>query len=128
MQPRGFTLLELAVVLAVLGLATALVAPAGFRMIASWQRATQAEAVLGELAALPERSRRLGRDLTLGPGTLDRNRLPALPEGWTLQLDEPLTVRTNGACTPTRGALLAEGPPLRFTLEAPYCRVRLTAE
>ena len=38
MRERGFTLLEMIVVLAILGLATALVAPATLRSIDSWQR------------------------------------------------------------------------------------------
>ena len=60
---RGFTLLELVVVLALLALATALVAPSGFRMMASWRRATEVDASLAAVAALGSNAAQQGRAL-----------------------------------------------------------------
>lgn len=123
---RGFTLLETLVVLALLGLAVALVAPAGYRMIASWQRATDAETILGALAALPDRARARGVDLHLPAGELAARPDLPLPEGWRLVLARPLSVRANGACSGTQGELWeGETFALGFALEAPYCRIRL---
>lgn len=121
----GFTLLELVVVLALLGLATALVAPAGFRMIASWRRATDVDAVLGTLVALGSRARQEGRAIQLPAGEVDPKRMGALPDGWTLTLDTPLTVQANGACSGTRGEMRHENYVRQFVLQAPFCRGEL---
>lgn len=124
-RAHGFSLLELLVVLALLALATGLVATPSYRMIASWRRATQAEQVLGELVAQTARARSLGQAITLPAGNVPRTRLALLPEGWTLQLEQPLTVQGNGACSGSRGRLHWPEGSLPFVLAAPYCRLQL---
>ena len=121
----GFTLLELVVVLALLGLATALVAPAGFRMIATWRRATDVDAVMGTLVALGAQARLQGRAIHLPMGDIAREQLPTLPDGWTVHLEVPLTVQANGACSETRGEMRQEGYARAFVLHAPFCRGEL---
>lgn len=126
-RSNGFTLLEALVVLAIIGLATALVAPASLRTIASWERATQAETLLGAMANLPDVSRKDGRIFRIDAGS--HRALPDLPmpDGWTVELDVPLIVQANGACGGTRGRLVdASGVTLPFTLETPFCRIRLS--
>ncbi|MEO5566510.1 MAG: prepilin-type N-terminal cleavage/methylation domain-containing protein [Luteimonas sp.] len=129
-NPRasGFTLLELVVVLALLSLATALVAPQGFRMIASWRRATETDAVLGALVALGAQAQQQGRVLKFDTGPVPANAIPGLPEGWTVVLSEPLTVQVNGACSGTRGELKSEGYVRGFALSAPFCRVAIDGQ
>lgn len=126
-RARGFTLLELVVVLALLGLATALVAPAGFRMIASWRRATEVDAVLGAMVALGAHARQQGRALKLDAGPVPATAVPGMPEGWTVVLAQPLSVQANGACSGTRGELRATGYVRPFALKAPFCRAELPA-
>ena len=125
LRPAGFTLLELVVVLALLGLATALVAPSGFRMIASWRRATEVDAALGALVALGASTQQRGRALHLAAGPIPATAVAGLPQGWTVVLMQPLTVQTNGACSGTRGELRAEGYVRAFALQAPFCRAEL---
>lgn len=127
-KPRatGFTLLELVVVLALLGLATALVAPAGFRMIASWRRATEVDAALGALVALGAQAQQQGRALRLEAGPVPTKDVPGLPEGWTVVLARPLAVQANGACGGSGGELRAEGYVRPFELQAPFCRAVLS--
>ncbi|WP_082592182.1 prepilin-type N-terminal cleavage/methylation domain-containing protein [Stenotrophomonas nitritireducens] len=124
---RGFTLLELVVVLALLALATALVAPSGFRMIASWRRATEVDATLQAVAALGTAAAQDGRARTLEAGPVAADALPGLPEGWQVELDAPLAVQANGACGDSRGRM--RGPDSYeqpFTVSAPFCRTQRT--
>lgn len=119
----GFTLLELVVVLALLGLATALVAPAGFRTIDTWRRASEVDTALGSLAALGAHAHQQGRATRLDAGVVPAGTLADLPEGWTVTLNAPLQVQANGACTATRGELrAADGYTQPFELQAPFCR------
>lgn len=122
---RGFTLLELVVVLALLALATALVAPQGFRMIASWRRATEVDAALGAMVALGAQAQAQGRSMEFKAGVVPPKAIPGLPDGWSVELSEPLLVQANGACSGTRGTLRANGYARPFALGAPFCRVRL---
>lgn len=120
---RGFTLLELVVVLALLGLATALVAPSGMRMIESWRRASDVDASLGTLGAMGARVRETGRSLRLEPGPVPAQELPGLPDGWTVVLHEALEVQANGACGDSSGELSdATGYVQPFVVRAPFCR------
>lgn len=127
-RPRGYTLLEMMVVIALLALATAMVAPAGYRMIGSWLEADRVDAVLKALAALPLRQRDAGRELRVAPGDpAAAADLAPLPEGWQLEFGEPLTVAANGACSDSRGALLTGRQIVDFRIEAPFCRIRRLA-
>lgn len=120
----GFTLLEMVVVLALLGLATALVAPAGFRTIETWRRATDVDAILRGLSSLGPQAQRQGRALRLEPGVITgADGVIDLPEGWTVRLDEPLQIQANGACMGSRGQLQATGGHVQpFVLQSPFCR------
>lgn len=138
----GYTLLEMVVVLALLALATAMVAPAGYRMIQSWRDASEVDAVLGELGALSWRARAEGRTFqspagaripadTTEPAQGDPVAKPdfaiALPEGWSLVFREPLTVRANGLCHGTEATLTTLRQSIDLRLVAPYCRVERIA-
>ena len=57
MRQPGFTLLEMIVVLAILGMATALVAPAALRGIDSWRRQAAMDVLLDQIRGLPGRAR-----------------------------------------------------------------------
>lgn len=124
----GFTLLELVVVLALLGLVTALVAPAGFRMMESWRRATEVDAVIGALVAVSQQARQQGRALRVEAGPVPPDIIPGLPEGWTVVLTEPLRVEANGACGGSVGELRSKGYVRTFALAPPYCRARLDVQ
>lgn len=133
---RGYTLLEMMVVVALLALATGMVAPAGYRMIASWREADEVEQVMHAIAALPLHARNQGRALELAvlppapdqpPGTpAQRHAGEAveLPDGWQLRMEVPLAVRPNGACSDARGTLLTDRQAIPFQVQAPYCRIR----
>ena len=121
---RGFTLLELVVVLALLALATALVAPSGFRMMASWRRATEVDAALAAVAALGSNAAQQGRALALPAGPVEAG-LDDLPEGWQVELGAPLTVQANGACSDSLGVVRGpDGYEHPVQVQAPFCRTQ----
>ena len=118
---RGYTLLEMIVVMAILAMATAIAAPPSYRMIRSWQEATQVEDVLQQMEQLPGTVRASGRPLDG-----ERNGgIPviALPEGWSLRMATPLRVLANGACSDARGTLATQQQSIDFRILAPFCRV-----
>ena len=136
-RSAGYTLLEMVVVLALLGLATAMVAPASFRMIQSWRDAGEVGQVLGQLAALPTLARSQGSVIRIDPPASAATTAPSLspvaavplPEGWRLDMDQPLVVRPNGACSDATGALVTRRQTIRFRVDAPFCHVtRLPAD
>lgn len=129
---RGYTLLEILVVVALLALATSLVAPAGYRMITSWREAGEVDEVLQSISALPLRARAAGRELVLpdpttpDPATPDAAHVE-LPDGWRLEMHSPLTVRANGACSDAAGILHTTRQLIDFRVAAPFCAVRRVA-
>ena len=133
----GFTLLELIVVLALVGLVTVLAAPnlqrlyEGFTRKAEQGRILNQIAGLGREAMLRERAYAvygIGSDSgqTEGGGRVSGFESYALdvPEGWELRVDRPLLVRANGVCLGATMTLVYRGATAaRVVLEAPYCRV-----
>jgi len=121
----GYTLLEMIVVLAVLALATSLVAPASFRQLESWQRHSEALDLLKGIASLPVAAREQGGLLVIPAGRhLGKFGSLAVPEGWAVLLDSELRVLPTGACLGATGSLSQGGFLQAFALDAPYCRVR----
>jgi len=127
----GYTLLEMVVVLAILALATSMVAPATFRMIQSWREATGVRQVRQALAALPWTVQKQGQELRLpppgeqDPGAPADASLPGvdLPEGWSIELKSPLIVRANGACNDADMVLTTRRQKIALKVLAPFCQV-----
>ncbi len=132
----GFTLLELLIVLALLGLATAIAMPNLERLYAAATRTSERDHVLDQVAALGREAMLRGRAYVVfgsaqAPSDNEAARYAEyetyvvdVPEGWRLELDRPLVVRANGVCL--GGALTlshAEGEAVRIELSPPYCRV-----
>lgn len=120
---RGFSLLEMVVVLALMALAAGLAGPSAYRTFERWQRAERVDRVRGELAALPIVARQAGRDLWIG--TEDGETLASLPQDAELTFDAPWRVRANGACDDAQGLLRIGSLDWRIGIAAPFCRVRI---
>ncbi|MEO9078077.1 MAG: prepilin-type N-terminal cleavage/methylation domain-containing protein [Rhodanobacter sp.] len=119
----GYTLLEMVVVLSILAMATAIAAPMGSRMIATWRNATQVQDVIGQIEYLPSTVRSSGNPLLAGPD--DSSHLPIkLPDGWTLQLHEPLKILVNGDCSSATATLTTTTQQIDLQVEAPFCHVK----
>ena len=99
MRQRGFTLLEMIVVLAILGLATALVAPAALRGIDSWRRQSELDSLLDQIRALPGNARASGKPIALSDETLKAKEAPLrVASDWALSVPKPWKVNANGVC------------------------------
>ncbi|MDE0241997.1 MAG: prepilin-type N-terminal cleavage/methylation domain-containing protein [bacterium] len=132
----GFTLLELLIVLALLGLATAIAMPNLERFYAAATRATERDYVLDQVAALGRQAVLngsayvvFGNAPSLDPSEAARfaeyeTYVVDVPDGWRLQFDQPLVVLANGVCLGGALTLSREGEEtVRVELAPPYCRI-----
>lgn len=138
---RGFTLLELIVVLLLMGLVTALAMPNLERLSAGVARKTERDRILDQFAGLGRRAMLQGRSYVVfgSDGAQDAEDAdPAgasfppgherhaidLPQGWEVLLDPPLVFRANGVCLGAELTLRHRGvEDVRIDLEPPYCRI-----
>ncbi len=122
--PRGFTLLELIVVLAILGLAAALAAPNLLRSVESWQAAAQVDRLVVQVEGLPARARGRGLPIVVGAEALEGEEPPlAVDPEWTLAAPEAWTVQANGFCEGGEVLLRRGAREWRLRAEAPFCTV-----
>lgn len=129
MHYKGFTLLEMVVVLSILGLATAIAAPAMLRGIETWQRRGEVDAVLDQIRGLPATARAQGRDLLISDETLAAPDAPlkASP-GWTVTTTEPWRVHHNGVCGGGVVQLEMDGRATTIEASAPFCDPRIRTQ
>lgn len=125
---RGFTLLEMVVVLSILGLATAIAAPSVFRSIGTWQRQGQIEGLLDQIRGLPAMARAQGREVLISKETLGAA-IPPLraDEGYALSTAKAWRIRYNGVCDAGTVTLQGSGGanPVRIEVAAPFCDPKL---
>jgi prepilin-type N-terminal cleavage/methylation domain-containing protein len=108
--PRGFTLLELLVVMALVALVAGLVAPvASNALLASRERATLSD-LHALLEGLPVRSLRAGTAQSYSGETL-RQLLTDMPQGWVLDAPIPLIYSDSGVASGGTVRLVAPGRP-----------------
>lgn len=107
---RGFTLLEILVVLVLVALTAGLVAPAGSRWLASARERGWQDDLRAQLASQPLRAFRDGRPLQLDAGAL-RELVPDIPADVTIELSAPLRYGPTGAAAPAEVRLRRPGVP-----------------
>lgn len=124
MPRRGFTLLELLIVLALLGLAAAVVVPGLARTYDAIVRSGERADVVRALEGLPLRVRATGRELALDAEDAQALAEAApLPDGWSARLLEPLRIERTGVCHPSRVRVAGRGLEETWEILAPGCGV-----
>lgn len=121
MQPRGFTLLEMLVVLALIGVMAGVALPNFSRFLESFSVRNQWAGVERELADLPYQVFVSGSPFQLDSVSAG-NRLTSLPEGWRVEVASPILYRFSGWCEGGRLAVIsADGERRDYQLASPTC-------
>lgn len=120
----GFTLLELLIVLALVAVMAAMVAPRLQRsydaIVASGERAE----VVRQIERLPLLARAEGRRIVLAEDAPDAlARLVDLPEGWTAVPAQTVEVEASGTCRPFRVLVASRGVRETWHVTGPACEV-----
>ncbi|MDQ2702912.1 MAG: prepilin-type N-terminal cleavage/methylation domain-containing protein [Pseudomonadota bacterium] len=122
--PAGFSLLELLIVLALVSMMAAMVAPRLQRTYDAIVRSGDRAEAIRQVERLPLVARDGGRAIEIAaedPGALAR--LLALPQGWRMQALEPLRIEASGLCHAGRIQVQVDGTSENWTLSAPDCGV-----
>lgn len=108
---RGFTLLEILVVLVVVALTVGLVAPSGTRWLAAARERAWQQDLRAQLTDQPLKAFREGRPLQLDAQAL-RALVPDLPSDVVIELSAPLRYGPSGAASPAEIRLRRPGAPV----------------
>ncbi len=115
---KGFTLLELLVVMALMALAAGLVIPAVLRGLTAAQERAVASDMAALLDSLPVRAFQRGSDLIVDDRMLGQW-LPDLPAGWQLVVPQALRYSPAGVATGGLVRVVAPGrPPMEWVVGA----------
>jgi len=128
-KSRGFTLLELLVVLTVVGLVTALVAPNLGRLVGSMERAVRRDGLVADIAGLSFRAYSLGQGFELSEAGFnvplrDGDLVLSVPSGWRVEVESPIRFSFTGLCS--GGSLSVSSPDgvvEKLRLVPPACQV-----
>lgn len=120
----GFTLLELLIVLALVSLVAAMVAPRLQGTYDAVARSGERAEVVRQLERLPLLARARGVAIEIPADDAKTLRgLLALPQGWTAVPLDPLKVEASGLCQAARVRVSGGGGVETWTLAAPDCGI-----
>lgn len=130
MKTRGFTLIEILVVMLVMALLAGLVAPNIYRSVHSYQIHSQRQGILAQLGEMSYRAYLTGKALTLDSSSSDtadsdesRFHLD-IPPNWTLETVQPISFSFTGVCLSGGEITLIDPDGSRhlYILAPPKCR------
>lgn len=123
----GFTLIELVVALAILGLVLTFTLPRLSAVLDRLTSSARQQRFENNLAGLRNQAVKTGRTAVLQSSDADRKAgkppLVELPRGWSLTVEPAITFRYDGLCTGGTVRLDYPGGKRDYRLVSPYCRV-----
>jgi prepilin-type N-terminal cleavage/methylation domain-containing protein len=123
---NGFTLIELVVALAIIGLGLSLVVPRMMAWVDRLAVSARQQRFEDALAELGSRARRSGRSVVLrSTDFAAHSNEPApieLPSNWSLTVEPPIAFRYDGICTGGKVRLNFPAGERNYRLQSPYCR------
>ena len=128
MRDRGFTLLEMLVVLALIGVMAGLALPNFSRFLESFTNSSRWSGIEREIADLPYQVFSTGVALRLDAAAAAL-RIPAIPADWRVEVAAPILYRESGWCEGGRLAVVsAAGERRDYLLVAPACAASRVAK
>jgi prepilin-type N-terminal cleavage/methylation domain-containing protein len=118
-QRKGFTLVEVLVVLILLGLTSALVLPKFPAIYDRFKSRAEQDAFFQSLGALPLKAYTQQQAITLNQTTAPQ--LLELPSGWKLTIENPIIYKPNGVCLGGALSYTSKGISIPIELTPPYC-------
>lgn len=110
------------VVLAILGMATAMVAPSMLRGIDSWRRQGVIDSLLDQIRALPGNARALGQAIEISEAALASKAPPLqVPADWTLHTAATWRVNGNGVCEGGTVEIGNDSGMRTVRVDGPFC-------
>lgn len=128
-ESRGFTLLELLIVLALIALISGIAGPNLHKLLGAVERVTRHDGLVADIGGLSYRAFALGQGFELSNNTLhnllnDGNPILAVPDGWEIKIKQPISYTFNGFCSGGAITLIAPDSTVeQLLLDAPVCRV-----
>ena len=124
MMMRGYTLLEMLIVILLIGLISSLSLPRLSRLYESAMTAMERDDVLRQIAGLGYRAYSAGKSFELISYPLpEGSHLPlTLPEGWVLRAEVPIRYHQNGICEGGELMIGRDSQMSQWRLLPPLCR------
>ena len=126
----GFTLIEILVVLAIMGMLTSIALPRLTSAYASVERSAQRRAIQDQIEGLGYLAYASGKPIVLEAsnlaGTQTKDYPLQIPNGWLINLPKPMRYSSRGICAGGKLSLVApDGSTEEFRLNAPLCRLEV---
>lgn len=119
LNKRGFTMIELLVVLVILGLTSALVLPKFPSIYERFKGKAEEDKFYQSLSVLSLRAYTKQTQIILDEKTASS--LLELPESWEVIIRQPIIYKANGICLGGKVSLNVNGVVRNILLESPYC-------